>query len=588
MSGQDRSHPCRPCRPYRRFRAPGRAWPALGLVVLALFALPALGILAPSVLALGWPASAATGAEPGGSNAPRRVAFVVGNSNYRSIATLANPSRDALAVAEALERLGFEVTRVIDGDRQGLADALASFAERSRGSDIVLFYYAGHGVQINGENYLLPVSIEVTETESIFEQSIGISEVRERLSEADPGLTLFVLDSCRNNPFGPMPARRSGEAGTPLVIGQGLARMSGAAGLLIAYATEPGGVALDGIGLHSPFTAALLRHIEAPGLEIRLLLGRVREDVVANTAGRQVPWVEEAVLGEFYFSEPKFGDGERAIAGSGEHDLIFWRSVWRSTDASDYEAYLEQFPDGAFAALAVNRLKALRASAAAAAQPLPQAVSEAEIDAEGWRLIKNSLYWLGYYGGPLTGARDAGVVGSIRALQEARYERPTGSLTPPQLQNLHDAAADSLIALGERLAERIVFDRARLRSIDRGIADIALPAFRELEQRLAGKAEGVEILAEVKRQLDAMGQRRDSVARQFERASQSYLTVVAAAGSGYAEQVRAASLGRSRAGATERVSDRFLSSRRQLFLRHSLEYAMKGRIDEELWVEQLR
>ena len=414
MTGEDRSRPCRPCRPYRRFGARGRAWPALGLVVLALFALPALGILAPGILAPSWPASAATGAEPGGSNAPRRVAFVVGNSNYRSIATLANPSRDALAVAEALERVGFEVTRVIDGDRQGLADALASFAERSRGSDIVLFYYAGHGVQINGENDLLPVSIEVTETESILEQSISISEVRERLSEADPGLTLFMLDSCRNNPFGPMAARSGGETGARLVIGQGMARMSGAAGLLIAYATQPGAVALDGTGLHSPFTAALLRHIEAPGLEIRLLLGRVREDVVANTAGHQVPWVEEAVLGEFYFSEPTFGDGERPIAGSGEHDLIFWRSVWRS--------------------------------------------------------------------------------------------------------------------------------------IDRGITDIALPAFRQLEQRLAGKAEGVEILAEAKRQLDAMGQRRDSVARQFERASESYLTVVAAAGSGYAERVRAASLGRSRAG----------------------------------------
>ena len=215
MSGQDRN------RPYRRFGAPGRAWPALGLVVLALFALPALGILAPSVLAPGWAASAATGAEPGGSNAPRRSAFVVGNSNYRSIATLANPSRDALAVAEALERVGFEVMRVIDGDRQGLVDALANFAERSRGSDIVLFFYAGHGVQINGENYLLPVSIEVTETESVLEQSISISEVRERLSEADPGLTLVMLDSCRNNPFGPMAARSDGETDARLVIGQG-------------------------------------------------------------------------------------------------------------------------------------------------------------------------------------------------------------------------------------------------------------------------------------------------------------------------------------------------------------------------------
>ena len=156
------------------------------------------------------------------------------------------------------------------------------------------------------------------------------------------------------------------------------------------------------------------------------------------------------------------------------------------------------------------------------------------------------------------------------------------------MQILYDAAAESLIALGERLAERIVFDRARFRSIDRGITDIAMPAFRELERRLAGKAEGADILAEAKQQLDNMGRRRDSVARQVERASENYLTVVAATGSGYAEQVRAASLGRSRSGDTKRVSDRFLSSRRQLFLRHSLEYATKGRIDEKLWVEQLR
>lgn len=577
MPGEDRK------RRYRRSSALGRAWPALGLVVLVLFAVPALGILAP-----GRPASAATGAEFGGGNAPRRAAFVVGNSNYSSIAVLPNPSRDALAVAEVLERIGFEVTRVIDGDRQTLTGELRRFTQRSRGSDIVLFYYAGHGVQINGENYILPVSVDASAAQSILEQSLGLSAVRNRLSEADPGLTLIVLDSCRNNPFGPMAAGSSGGTGPPLVIGQGMARMSGAAGLLIAYATEPGGVALDGIGLHSPFTAALLRHFETPGLEIRLLLGRVREDVVAKTGGRQVPWVEEAVLGEFYFSEPTYGDGEYPIAGSGEHDLIFWRSVWRSTDAGDYEAYLEQYPEGAFAALAVNRLKALRAAASAAAEPPPPPASAAEIDAEGWRLVKNSLYWLGYYGGPLTGARDARVVGSIRAFQEARYERPTGSLARSQLQNLHDAAADSLIALGERLAERIVFDRARFRSIDRGITDIAMPAFRELEQRLTGKPEGAEILAEARRQIDNMGRRRDAVARQFERASESYLTVVAATGSGYAEQVRAASLGRSRSGGTKEVSDRFLSSRRQLFLRHSLEYATKGRIDEKLWVEQLR
>ncbi len=318
------------------------------------------------------------------------------------------------------------------------------------------------------------------------------------------------------------------------------------------------------------------------------MLGRVREDVVARTNGAQVPWVEEAVLGEFFFSEPEPAGANQLAGALANDDLIFWRSIWRSKETGDYEAYLKQFPEGTFASLAANRLAALTSPAIETPAKKPAGVTADTLSEEELRLAKNSLYWLGYYNGPLTGTMDEAVAESIQAFQAALYEDKSGMLTEFQLRQLHDAAADSLISLGERLAERTVFDRARLASIDRGIFEIAVPAYQQLVERLASRSDGEEILMDAKRQLDSMRGQRDTLARSFERVYRQYLTVVAAAGVGYPEQIKAARSSIVRAGGTESDIGQYISSRRQLFLQHALDYAKKGGINERFWLAELR
>ncbi len=384
----------------------------------------------------------------------------------------------------------------------------------------------------------------------------------------------------------PMLTQRTGETVTPISIGQGLAKVSGAAGMLIAYATQPGEVAYDGFGEHSPFTESLLAYLEKPGLEIRLMLGRVREQVVEETKGGQVPWVEEAVLGEFYFSEqPEFQVAATSIADG--YDLAFWRSISRSDDARDFEAYLTKFPDGAFALLADNRLKALKVAGngvdAAAAK-----IDSAALTDEGWREIKNSLFWLGYYNGNLGSAQDPSVSFAIQAFQSAVGTIPSGKLTNDQINQLHYAAANSLISTGERLADQIVFERARLRGIERGISEIAMPAYRELVQRVADKENSTQILAEAKAQVDAMHSKLEALKRQSEQAEQQYFTLVAAAGSGYAEHMSAARRSHVRAGGTEGSDSQASKSRRRVFLRQAMDYANGGKIDEDHWIKELR
>ena len=539
-----------------------------------------LGCVAP-----GGPAMAAASGKRGEIAPPRRTAFVVGNSDYRSVPKLPNPRRDAAAISAKLKEIGFDVTTVIDGDQTALDTALTRFSKRSKGTDIALFFFAGHGIQINGENYLLPISVKGSSANAVLRQGLSLNDVRRRLRSAAAGLSIFVLDSCRDNPFGSLATKRTGETAAPLVIGKGMAQMQSAAGMLIAYATQPGRLAYDGDGKHSPFTTSLLRYLGEPGLEIRLMLGRVREDVVAKTGGAQIPWVEEAVLGEFYFSE-KRGDAVGALSGGKADDVTFWRSIWRSTDRRDYEAYLAQFPDGAFAALAANRVQALRTSTPPAMALSLEASSS--LDSEQWRLVQNSLYWLGYYNGKLTGVADNTVVNALQAFQIAAHEKPSAKIGARQISRLHDAAATSLIALGERLSDRIVFDRTRLLSIERGIDEIALPAYKQLVRKLAGVQDGRNILAEAKEQLDAMRRQRDAVGKYFEGASQDYLTVVAAAGAGYADQVRRAQFGKVRDGTVQESKVKFLASRRRTFLKHALDYSREGRINEKQWLDEIR
>ncbi len=237
-----------------------------------------------------------------------RVALVIGNGAYKDrsrIPALPNPPNDGRDMAEALRKLGFKVVEAIDADLGAMEKSLNRFADWADGARIALVFYAGHGMQANGENYLLPISASLNKAEDITEQSLSLSAVMTALDRAAPSLGLVILDACRNNPMTGETVTETTSRGLKRVkIGKGLARHKGAPGTLIAYSTDPDNVAVDGTGRNSPFTKALLKNMQVPELEIRLMFGNVREAVSKATEGKQTPWVEEAVLGRYYFKPP--------------------------------------------------------------------------------------------------------------------------------------------------------------------------------------------------------------------------------------------------------------------------------------------
>jgi len=232
--------------------------------------------------------------------AERRVALVVGNSAYRNAPSLTNPKNDAGAIAAALQRLGFEVIQGIDLTADKTRQTLRTFATALKSADVALFYYAGHGLQVDGQNYLVPVDARLQSSLDLEFEATKLQVVIETMERAAK-TSLVFLDACRDNPLKQTLARSLG-ANRSVAVGQGLARVDSGVGTLIAYATEPGNVALDGAGAHSPFTAALLANIERPGLEVGRMLRRVRSTVVENTKGKQVPWDHSSLIDDFYFA----------------------------------------------------------------------------------------------------------------------------------------------------------------------------------------------------------------------------------------------------------------------------------------------
>jgi tetratricopeptide (TPR) repeat protein len=233
--------------------------------------------------------------------APRtRVALVIGNGAYQHATRLPNPTNDAADVAQALRRLGFEVVDGRDLDRRGMEDKVREFSRKLDRAHVALFFYAGHGMQVAGRNYLIPVDAKLERAGDINFETVDISHVLGQM-EADQRVNLVFLDACRDNPLARSFARSLGTRST--AVGQGLASIQGAVGTMIAYATQPDAVALDGDGRNSPFTAALLKHLATPGLDIGVLMRRVRADVVQETRGRQVPWDHSSLIGEIVLAQ---------------------------------------------------------------------------------------------------------------------------------------------------------------------------------------------------------------------------------------------------------------------------------------------
>ena len=218
--------------------------------------------------------------------AQTRVALVIGNSAYRHVPALPNPRNDASDVAASLERLGFAVRRIDDAGFEQMRRALLEFGTAARGADMAIVFFAGHGMEIGGDNWLVPVDAELKSDLDTEQEAISLRNVVVTVSAASK-LGLVVLDACRNNPF---MAKMQRTAATR-AVDRGLARVEPTGSVLVAYAARDGTVADDGTGRNSPFTTALLRHMETPGLEINFLFRRVRDDVITATGRRQEPFV---------------------------------------------------------------------------------------------------------------------------------------------------------------------------------------------------------------------------------------------------------------------------------------------------------
>jgi tetratricopeptide (TPR) repeat protein len=253
------------------------------------------------------PAPAPPPAAMPAANAGRRIALVIGNGAYKYVKALPNPSNDARAIAKSLRDIGFAVTEGIDLDRTGMQTMTRDFLREAAKARVALVYYAGHGVQIDGRNYLVPVDIQFRAGDRMTDAMMDMDTILAGLDD-QVRTNILILDACRNNPMAPKVA--SAGADRAIEAGSGLAAPTtpgaGAtlgAGTLIAFATAPGQVALDGEGANSPFSAALSRHIGTSGIEVQQMLTRVRAEVVAATKSKQVPWSNSSLLGEVYLVE---------------------------------------------------------------------------------------------------------------------------------------------------------------------------------------------------------------------------------------------------------------------------------------------
>ena len=217
----------------------------------------------------------------------KRVALVIGNSTYRNVPTLPNPANDGADIAAALTRLGFAVTLVTNASFDQMRRGLIAFGRDAAGADMAAVFFAGHGMEISGENWLIPVDAELKKDTDAANEAVSLRSVILQVSNTT-SLGLVVLDACRNNPFA---AKMSRSPALRAVIGGGLGRIEPVGNVLVAYAARDGTTALDGDGRNSPFTAALLHNIETPGVEVTFMLRNVRDDVMEVTRNEQQPFV---------------------------------------------------------------------------------------------------------------------------------------------------------------------------------------------------------------------------------------------------------------------------------------------------------
>lgn len=323
-----------------------------------------------------------------------RVALVIGNSDYGpGIGKLLNPANDAKLMADTLKGLGFSVDLVLDADQKAMKRAVKAFGAKleESGKDTTgLFYYAGHGVQVEGQNFLLPIGAEIEREADVEIESISADDVMTQMQFAGNAVNLVFLDACRNNPLAK--ANRSGT--------RGLARLDAPRGSFVGYSTAPGDVAADGDGANSPYALALAEELKRPGISVEEAHRNVRAKVLAQSGNKQTPWDSSSLTGAVILAakalEPAPQPTPQAAPAPQQmqqpaldKEVVFWESIKGSPDPADFDAYLAQYPQGTFAPLAKNRIAALK-SAATLASEQPASSGAAKTAAPGGRQISIS------------------------------------------------------------------------------------------------------------------------------------------------------------------------------------------------------
>ena len=337
------------------------------------------------------------------AKADRRVAFVVGNGSYKNVAQLPNPPIDAKAMAGVLRNVGFDVVEGVNLSRDKMTEKLLDFGKKAQGADVAVFFYAGHGIAISGTNYLLPVDADIkSEMDVKLGAAINIDLTLDQ-TMGDAKVKLVFLDACRDNPFA---AKIKSNATRSVSVQQGLAEMKSGEGTLIAFATGPGQTALDGQeGTNSPFTRALIAHITQPGIEIQQAMTEVRAQVNEETNKGQLPWGHTNLIGTVYLNPAAAPTANAAAPASTgaipaavtstapgtDVELEFWRSVKDSNKPEELNAYVTNYPNGQFKALALARIASLENGPSTATRNLTAGIDAATFTEDASQVTEDQI-----------------------------------------------------------------------------------------------------------------------------------------------------------------------------------------------------
>lgn len=467
-----------------------------------------------------------------------RVALLIGNSAYSAPdMELRNPVNDVTALGAALRNLSFDVIEVKDTDSAAMQQALQTFETAATGAEMAVFFYAGHGVQIGSENHLVGVEFAGGELGAMRRASLSMSAVRDAMTRAAPAIGIVILDACRNNPF----------ASNGLVR-PGLVRDSGGAGLLIAYATDPGNVAYDGLGDNSVYTSALLKHLATPALDARLMLGRVRQEVVLETGGRQIPWVEEAVLGEHSFNP---GAATEVIADAQAEELTRWRRISGSLDVASFEGYLDDYPNGLFERFAQDRIIALKSSAQLVRSEEPETL----IASADTQMLSAALSVLGL--------QSEGNLSRGLRLYQQRLPDPS-TLSEGQL---YADAARMSIFLAATTLQQLRTDLVALRGIERTLK-ISEDALAQMEEIAKTNSDALPLVDQARRDINEILRAQGVVMRRLDQTRTYYDDILVESSAFFPDDATLALLGGADQTRQLGSAGLKLNENASIFLRH--------------------